>query len=67
MSSVQDVYHIEERATTELSDIELTDEDVKALKSHNGITPLANGEIQVRQYIGTVGLPSGITLQIIGL
>jgi 5-methylcytosine-specific restriction enzyme subunit McrC len=64
MSSVQEVYHLEERARTSVPDVELTENDIEALKAQKGITPLAGDEIKVRQYIGVLGLPSGLHFQV---
>lgn len=64
MSSAQEIHHLEERAKTAIPDGVLTEEDIEALKAQTGISPLAGSEIKVRQYIGVLGLPSGIHFQV---
>jgi len=64
MSDAEEVYRLEERSTTDLSNKNFSEDDIEALEQNDKITIKHDFKIRVPQYIGVIGLPSGQLLQV---
>lgn len=64
MSGSDDVYTVEERATTDISHVPLTDDDRETLRENDRVTLKDGLRLKIPQYIGTIGLPSNVLLNV---
>lgn len=62
MSTSKNIYEVQERATTDISDVPLTEEDEEALRANDRVTLKHGKRLKIRQFIGVIGLPSDILL-----